>query len=206
VRVIVYILTISCFLISCKSSAGAESNQRTVMLNNLLHEWAIDASVPSVVLRVEDADGLIYAGAEGQTSFNDATPVKPDSYFRAASVGKLFTAVTVLRLQENGYLSLNDTIDKYLDASLVARLHFYSGRNYGTSITIGQLLSHTSGLPNTDDNSAFGLWLMEHPQKNRMPEELLEYAIQIGAEFAPGAAQRYSSPGYFAWFNHRSGN
>ncbi|WP_051302962.1 serine hydrolase domain-containing protein [Psychromonas aquimarina] len=195
-RVVVYILAVSCFLISGQSFAGSESSEQTAMLNNLVHEWAVQLSVPSVMLRVEDAGGLIYAGAAGQASFNDLTPVKPDSYFRTASVGKLFTAVTVLRLHERGRLSLNDTVDKYLDADLVARLHVYKGRSYGNSITIKQLLSHSSGLPNTDDNPAFGRWLMKYPQKNRMPQELLEYAIQIGPEFAPGEGQRYSSPGY----------
>lgn len=196
-RVLIYFLAIVClFMVSCNSSVSSDVGDRTLMLNNLLQEWALKSSVPSVVLRVEDTNGLIYSGARGRTSFNDAAPVKPDSYFRAASVGKLFTSIAVLRLMEKGSISLDDTIDKYLETSLVRRLQIYKGINYGAAITIRHLLSHTSGLPNTDDNPGFGRWLMQYPEKERMPEELLEYAIQIGAEFVPGREQRYSSPGY----------
>jgi D-alanyl-D-alanine carboxypeptidase len=196
-RIIFYSLAAICsFLISSSPSVCFGAGDPTIELEKLFNKWAAKSNVPSVVLRVEDMNGVIYSGAKGQSSFDDATPVTPNSYFRTASVGKLFTAVAILRLKEKGTINLDDTIDKYLKASLVERLHIYNGENYGATITIRQLLGHTSGLPNTDDNPGFGQWLMENPKKNRMPEELLEYAIQIGALFPPGKGQRYSSPGY----------
>ena len=61
--------------------------------------------------------------------------------FNIASVSKMFTATTVLSLVDEGKLSLEDTLDKWLPASVVTNIA------NGKDITIGQLLNHTSGIP-----------------------------------------------------------
>jgi len=66
-------------------------------LKNLVTAWASEATIPSVLLRVEDSHGVIYFGAAGQSTFHASQIVIANSHFRSASVGKLFTAVAVLR-------------------------------------------------------------------------------------------------------------
>ncbi len=192
-----FLCLVLCFLTCPGIAVSADlSPGMTAHMDALLQDWAKKPEVPSVILRVEDTTGVIYANAKGQVSFTNAAPVMPDASFRSASVGKLFTAAVVLRLFEKGILDLDHSISRYLEPSLVNRLHIYKGINYGSQITVRQLLSHTSGLPNTDDDRAFGKWLMQYPEMNRKPEALLEYAINAGPKFIPGKGQQYSSPGY----------
>ncbi|MFV7869623.1 serine hydrolase domain-containing protein, partial [Enterococcus faecium] len=71
-------------------------------------------------------------------NFKTKEPILPTTPFHLASISKTFTAVTVLHLMEQGRISLEDPVYKYL-----------SGFPY-TSITIKNLLSHRSGLPKYD--------------------------------------------------------
>ena len=58
----------------------------------------------------------------------------------------MFTAVTILKLMEQGVVSLDDPLGQYLPAELVSHLLVIDGQSYGEAITVRQLLNHTSGL------------------------------------------------------------
>ena len=70
----------------------------------------------------------------------------PDDQFIISSGTKMFTAVTTLILTEQGKLNLDDSISLYLPADLIARLLIFDDQSYGETITVQQLLNHTSGL------------------------------------------------------------
>jgi D-alanyl-D-alanine carboxypeptidase len=161
-------------------------------LKTLVKTWASKAIIPSVLLRVEDSHGVIYAGAAGQSTFHATGQVNANAYFRSASVGKLFTAVAVLRLVEKGVLKLDDPIIKFLPETLVNRFV----NDFGSSITIGQLLSHMSGLANIDNDPAKNAWLADEPKTEKKPEALLDFAIKLGPQFEQGSDQLYTSAGY----------
>ena len=74
--------------------------------------------------------------ARGQADLEHAAPLTPDSVFETGSLAKQFTAAAVVLLVEDGKLSLDDDIRRYLPEM----------PDYGTPITIRQLLNHTSGL------------------------------------------------------------
>ena len=61
-----------------------------------------------------------------------------------ASVGKIFTSVLISILYENGQLSFEDRITRYLDRELVEHLHVYKGKDYTNDIKIKHLLNQTS--------------------------------------------------------------
>jgi D-alanyl-D-alanine carboxypeptidase len=178
---------IESFMLECPPN-GNKCDQ----LKTLVKAWASKAMIPSVMLRVEDSNGVIYSGSAGQKSFHDNRAVTAESYFRAASVGKLFTAVAVLRLVEKGQLNLDDSIGKFIPETLVNRLH----QGKSPSMTIRHLLSHTSGLANIDNDPAKNAWLAQHPQQPKKPAALLDFAIKLGPQFEPGRSQLYTSAGY----------
>lgn len=70
-----------------------------------------------------------------------------DQQFYIASTTKLFVTAIILRLVSQSKLSLDDKINKYLDASIMDQLHIFNGFDYSNEITIRNLLAHTSGLP-----------------------------------------------------------
>ncbi|MEH6940403.1 serine hydrolase domain-containing protein [Bacillus sp. JJ722] len=64
-----------------------------------------------------------------------------------ASITKLYTTATILKLREENHLQLDDAITMYLSKELLSGLHIYKKKDYSYDLTIRQLLSHTSGLP-----------------------------------------------------------
>lgn len=94
--------------------------------------------------------GMAYQVEKGDGSFSwsrETGDLTGDRQYALASITKLYTATIMLKLTDNGKISLDDTIDTYLEDSIVDGIHLYKGADYSHKITIRQLLSHTSGLP-----------------------------------------------------------
>ncbi|MEP6846341.1 MAG: serine hydrolase domain-containing protein, partial [Panacibacter sp.] len=108
----------------------------------------------------------------GDNRMNDA-----DTKFQIASVTKQFTAAVVLKLVEQKKMSLQDKLSKY-----------YKGFPDGDSITIENLLTHTSGLHNfTETDSS----IQETDEERMVP-----YLKTLQPDFAPGTNWHYSNSGY----------
>lgn len=142
--------------------------------------------------------GLPFNGAAGRFAHGSARPLDPDDPYRNASITKTWTAATVLRLVEDGRMSLSDTIDQYLPAELVGRVHVMDdGISRGHQITIRQMLNHTSGIYNYSVDER---WLAEvgaQPRKEWTAEELVQWAIRNGKpKFKPGEGWDYNDTAY----------
>jgi D-alanyl-D-alanine carboxypeptidase len=129
-------------------------------------------------------------------------PMTADHKIKIASIGKTFTATLILQLIEEGYLHLDDTIDKFLDNPVVKldSLHVYEGVAYGRQITVEQLLHHTSGIKDYMEDPRFIPKLLEHPKTQYSPAKILDmyYEFQTNhkAVFPPGKGFSYSDPNY----------
>jgi D-alanyl-D-alanine carboxypeptidase len=121
---------------------------------------------------------------------------------KIASIGKTFTATLVLQLIEEGYLNLDDTIDKFLDNPIVKldSLHIYEGVAYGRQITVEQLLSHTTGIKDYMKDPRFFHDVIDHPTTQYSPAKILgkyyEYQSNKKAVFPPGKGFDYSDVNY----------
>src|SRR5262245_1365974 len=113
------------------------------------------------------------------------TPVRPSSIFHAASVSKQFTATAIMLLAHDGKLSVDDNIRKYLPEI----------PDYGTTITIRHLLTHTSGLRDQWELLAFARGRFE---EDRITEaDVLDIVSrQAALNFKPGAEYLYSNTGF----------
>lgn len=114
----------------------------------------------------------------GMANLEDEVPNTPQTKFRIGSLTKQFTAVAVLILQERGALSLQDAVCNYLPRCPAA----------WRPITIRHLLTHTSGIRNSDYTEPVKL-----PMSAANTVERLEGAP---LEFAPGRLFRYSNSNY----------
>lgn len=79
-----------------------------------------------------------------------------DQPYFIASTTKLFTTALILQFAEESRLSLNDALVGYFDKELLQGLHSYKGKEYSATLTIRQLLAHTSGLPDYFQNKGPG--------------------------------------------------
>lgn len=158
------------------SHTSATSDRREVM------ERYRAAGVLNGTVLVAKGDKVLYAGNHGVAD-PENNDIAPNAKFRVASLTKQFTAATVLLLMEQGRLSLDDPIIRYLP---------YYEPVAGSRITIGQLLTHTSGIARTAGR-----------REGRMitrvtdiePSIRLIMADPLASE--PGKAYEYSNAGYW---------
>jgi CubicO group peptidase (beta-lactamase class C family) len=131
------------------------------------------------VVLVAENDKIIYQNAAGFSNIGNQQKNTPATRFQLASLSKVFTATAVMQLVEKGSIRLDDPLIKYLPAFP------YAG------ITIRQILSHTSGLPDFRDVYRVK---SNHALNNA---DILPALVQFGPlSSAPGTEWHYSSMGY----------
>ena len=139
-------------------------------------------------------------------SEGEKLPARNDNRFKIASITKMFTAVVILQLQEEGRLQTSDKLAQYLDHNHPARvdeLHYYQGKAYGDQLTIRQLLEHRSGLADLFTDAMFRFYIKEFLHKNTSwePEKLMaqyyRYHLNKKAHFAPDSGYYYSDVNFF---------
>jgi D-alanyl-D-alanine carboxypeptidase len=157
----------------------------------------LDRGLVGVALRVERGDEVVFERAVGLASREHQTPLTPADRLRIASVTKTFTAVLVLQLVDEGVLTLDDTVSRWLDDPVVARIP------YVDRITLRQLLNHTSGVYDYfDPDSPFWQDAYFGPgadwSRVWTPLEVLAYAdgAKHAPYFAPGEGSHYSNTAY----------
>lgn len=128
-------------------------------------------NIPGATVGIISSQGTWF-GASGVSSLETKTAMRPQDRFPIGSTTKPFTAVTVLKLAEQGKLSLEDTLDKWLPASILDNIPD------SKSITIRQLLNGTSGIYDIayGNDSPLQQEILKNPTKQWTPEELVAYA------------------------------
>src|SRR5436190_11168896 len=134
-------------------------------------------------LVIAKGGNVLYTRAIGYSQLNgtEKKPLTAASRFRIASITKTYTAVMILQLVEEGKLKLTDTLDKFFPQVPNAR-----------KITILQILSHRSGIPNVRRDQA--TWTPGAPVTR---DEMLALIFKGAPEFEPDTKNSYSNSGYF---------
>ena len=126
----------------------------------------------------------MWLGASGISSVTEN--VNTDMIFGAGSITKNFMSAIILQLTEADSLSLNDSIGTWLPPY----------PNINGSITVRQLLDHTSGLYNMTDNPAFTAAINANLNRIWTAEEVLNAGFVLTPYFAPGTSWHYSNTNY----------
>ena len=140
--------------------------------------------VPAAVGDVYTRRGDHTTVAQGTMSLESDIPVETDTLFHIGSITKTFTAAWILQLDQEGKLSLSDTISKFFAFPK------------GDIITVRELLSHTSGVKSFTGIAAFGPWYKQHPYPT--PQDILEFMrAHPEQSFEPGASYEYSNSNFY---------
>ncbi len=126
---------------------------------------------------------IIYKKAFGMANLELNVPMQPDMVFRIGSITKQFTAIAILQLMEQGKLSLQDDITKFIPD--------YPTQAY--KITIENLLTHTSGIKSYTSDPG----IMKYMKDDFKPEEVIDKFKNLPMEFAPGTKWNYNNSGFF---------
>lgn len=138
--------------------------------------------IAGAVVLVADKQGVLAQRSYGLADIERAEPMSSDSIFWIASMTKPITAACIMLLQDEGKLTLDDPITKYLPA--MSRLKLADGTP--AVITIRQLLSHTSGMAELGQAEIYTALNLEQAAERYSRVEML---------FAPGSKWQYSQTG-----------
>jgi CubicO group peptidase (beta-lactamase class C family) len=160
----------------------------TDKLDTVLREIVADWGIPGLGLGIVEEDAIVFARGYGTQNLDTGAPVTPDSIFCVGSVTKCFVATAVMRLVEQGAVELDAPVVRYLP-------YFRIDDERGAQITLRQILSHTSGMPDMDEIEYDEL--LKHPETDDAAAERYVRALTGRRLVAdPGARFAYSNIAY----------
>src|SRR5580765_6579321 len=168
-------------IFSCRAQA---QDTKAAAVDEVFADVAKPGS-PGCALAVARGGKIIYEKSYGLANIEQSVSITPQSVFDIGSTSKQFTAASVLLLEKQGKLSLNDHIRKYLPEI----------PDYGHKITILHLLNHTSGL--RDYLTLFILGGVNIDNVTTDEDALAVVARQKALNFVPGSEWLYSNTGFF---------
>jgi D-alanyl-D-alanine carboxypeptidase len=141
--------------------------------------------VPSASIAVVQQGTIVYARAYGDARLGDgsepAIHATPDMRYSIGSISKQFTAAAILLLQEEGKLSIDDPVGKYLP-----------GLTRGDEVTVREILSHTSGYQDYWPED----YLMTPMLQPESAQQILDTWGKKPLDFEPGTQWQYSNTNY----------
>jgi CubicO group peptidase (beta-lactamase class C family) len=162
-------------------------------LQTSLQQVVESTGTPGAASFVTLPDGSVWTGAAGVTDTEAGTPMTVNDRFNIASITKPIVATVTLQLEQEGILSLNDTLSKWLPEIAQAL-------TYGDQITIQQLLNHTSGVQEYINQNGLLEEALTDPSVLQRPwttAELLSRYVYGKQPFAaPGQGSYYSNTNY----------
>jgi CubicO group peptidase (beta-lactamase class C family) len=155
---------------------------RNEQIDNAMRGFVAEGELSGVVTVVADRNGIEHLSAMGERNLAEHLPMRTDTIFWAASMTKPVTATAIMMLQEEGKLSIDDPVAKYIPE--FAALKTPSGKP--ANLTLRHLLTHTSGLA-------------ESPEVKRRAarnlEELMPTFLDEPMHFEPGTKWTYCQSG-----------
>jgi D-alanyl-D-alanine carboxypeptidase len=157
-------------------------------INRIADEWIVSRRAVGTAVVIAQDQAVVYASGFGVQRLPSGPPVTVETTFRIASVTKQFTAAAVLRLVQQGRLSLSDRLSRYFPAFPRA-----------DNVTLYELLTHTSGIRNyTEVIGANPLAMLTLMRAHTTAQWVDHIARQRSLyDFPPGTAWHYSNSGFF---------
>jgi D-alanyl-D-alanine carboxypeptidase len=150
-------------------------------IDELAKQTLAKSGTPSASVAVVQGGKIVYVQAYGDARLDPRTPARPEMRYSIGSISKQFTATAVLFLAEEGRLSLDDKVSK-----------FVPGLTRGNEVTIRQLLSHTSGYQD--------FWPQDYVPplmlKSISAAAILDMWAKKPLDFDPGTKWQYSNTNY----------
>src|SRR5690348_4236424 len=161
------------------AAAGGQSSTAFDSIDRYMAAELRRDRIPGVSVAVLRGDSVVLARGYGYANLEHRVPATDSTVYQSGSVGKQFTAAAIVMLAEQGRLSLDDSITRFLP----------DGPATWRGITIRHLLTHTSGIADYTDSTL-------DTRRDYTEDQLVRLAAQRPLEFAPGDRWNYSNTGY----------
>ncbi len=150
-------------------------------LTEQLNRWGGSGQFTGGVL-VARGDEVLFRQVHGYANRSLGTPLALNSRFRLASVSKQFTAAAILRLQDDGVLSVDDPVCQWIQPCPAA----------WAPVRLHHLLGHSSGIPDLMARPGWGIRRVTPASMDELTAESMRYGLQ----FPPGTKVRYNNAAY----------
>ncbi len=204
-----FIMAFLVLTIGCKKNdvpqadATQEKIDAVVDSVRLALETEIGKIVPTLNVFIQTPEGSWFSSSAGE----GYQPITADTYFRFASNTKTFTSTSILNMQEDGWLNIDDLITDTIPGSSLPYVPASEAWNipYKGEITIKMLLQHSAGVYDVDNDSvpgyngeSFTEYISKSdPEHQFTAEEMVEQdALHQLSYFAPGTNHHYSNTGF----------
>lgn len=145
-------------------------------------EKTFNPEAPGLAVLVARDGRVVFTRGFGLANVAEKIEITPETKFRIGSISKQFTAAAIVRLAEQGKLTLEDSLAK-----------FFPDFPHGHEVTLRHLLTHTSGVHSYTDKPEF----LKHVGDPVESMQLIASFRDDPPDFAPGAGFHYSNSGYF---------
>ena len=166
-------------IVAAPATAQSLSPAQTAAIDAAVAKALADTAVPSASVAVVRDGKIVFTKAYGKA--NEGLPASPDLPYQIASISKQFTAMALLLLENEGKLSLDDKVSKWIP-----------GISGGEKIALRQLLNHTSGLQDYWPQD-FSFPAMAQPTT---AQGIVDRWAKKPLDFEPGDQAQYSNTAY----------
>ena len=206
-KALALLMTFSMLLPIASCNQGSKNSPTNTKLNETGILWTAPDEKYKTVLElyggskcngtmvVATDEDIVYLYCEDGVERDGKTPVSQNTVFDIGSCSKVFTAVCILQLAEQGKLDINDALDKY-----------FPEYETGKKITIYNLLHMNSGIPdylnnpeafwNISGEDAANQMISDILQDKKTDDDLLNALYQVPLNFKPGTQYEYSNTNY----------
>ena len=175
------LLQTALFTFSLFFSVALTAQNLEQQVDEILSEQYERQGPGAAALIYKDGD-VIYRKGFGYANIELDVKMKPEHVFEIGSITKQFTAIAILMLEEQGKLKVEDDITKFIP----------DYPSNGKSITIHQLLNHTSGIKSYTNMQSF----QQKARTDMTPSEIIDFVKNEPMDFDPGEQYLYNNSGY----------
>lgn len=180
---VIYFVLLAFFLITSCNSKKKNSTEFESKIDSIFKNY-IDLNKPGAVVAVVKNQKIVFKKGYGSANLEYNIPNSPSTIFHIASVSKQFTVFSILLLQKQGKLGLDDDIRKYIPEV----------PDFGKTITLRHLASHTSGLRDQWNLLSMAGWRMDDVITKEHVLKLVSKQKELN--FNPGDEYAYCNTGF----------
>lgn len=182
--------TVLCGSCSQNNSSDNRKIRLEVEIRDLMLEFIEKINIPGMGFGYySDTMGTVMI-AVGKSDIKNNTPLKISTHYPIQSTSKMFISILTLQLVEEGKLTLESTVDKWMDCVPNSNL-----------ITIKELLKHTSGLVDYQANTEFmDEYRSYYPEKEFSRDDFIRAGLEVSQDGEPGV-RNYSNTNYLILAN-----
>ncbi len=183
IPILVVVLGLLVCASGCQKAPHPPDDPFAARIDTLFREWDTLESPGAAVAVLRDGN-IVFSRGYGIAQLEYGVPITPDTIFHVASVSKQFTAFAVTLLAQQGALSLDDDIRKYLPEV----------PDFGSIITLRHLIHHTSGLRDQWEALAMAGWRLDDVITREHILTMVQHQRELN--FEPGEEHLYCNTGY----------